>query len=345
MTRLVMNEAKALTRADDLVSAREVIRLEANELLGLADRLDSSVCESSRLIARCEGIVHVSGIGKAGLVGQKVAATMSSFGIRSIFLHPAEAVHGDMGRITSGDVLLALSQSGESEELLRFVSASRPTLSGLIAVTQNGSNPLGRTADIVVPIGDIREACPMGLAPTTSTTAMMALGDAIAILAAQYRGVAPHHFAANHPGGKLGRKLAAVDRIMRKGRHVRTATSDEIVRDVLLRQGGARRRSGAILVVDRMGGTLVGIFTDSDLVRLLERGRAAMLDRSIGESMTPDPTVVLSGSSVADAVDALRSRKLSELPVVDEKGIPVGLVDVTDLIGMVDCDLDEDFIA
>jgi arabinose-5-phosphate isomerase len=336
---------KFVDLSEALELAKDVVRTEADELFRLSDRLDVSICHAAVRIAECSGIVHVTGMGKAGIVGQKIAATMASLGIRAFFLHPAEAVHGDMGRVAQGDVVLALSQSGETEELLRFVTAIRPVTSQILALTHGPSNPLGRLADQVISIGEFVEACPMGLAPTTSTTLMMSLGDALSVLAARYRGIMPIHFAANHPAGKLGRRLSGVDRIMRTGRHVRLAKQDEIVRDVLLRQGGARRRSGAILVVDPIGGSLVGIFTDSDLVRLLERGRAFMLDRPIGESMTTHPTVIDVRSTVADAVEALRSRKLSELPVVDESGVPVGLVDVTDLIGLVPTDFDEEAAA
>jgi len=249
-----------------------------------------------------------------------------------------------MGRVAPGDLVLALSQSGETEELMRLVTAIRPIASSILAITQSDSNPLGKIADHVLPIGDFEEACPMGLAPTTSTTLMMAMGDALAIVTARMQGILPERFAANHPAGKLGRRLAGVERIMRTGRHLRIARKEEIVREVLLRLGGARRRSGAIIVVDSNDGSLVGIFTDSDLVRLLERGRAGMLDRPIGESMTADPTVIGHTATVADAVDALRSRKLSELPVVDDHGVPIGLVDVTDLIGLIPGEFDEDLM-
>lgn len=345
MAHLAMDADVALSHDEAIALARDVIRTEAIALWRLTDRLDQAVHEASSLLAHCSGVIHVTGMGKAGLVGQKIAATMSSLGLRAFFLHPADAVHGDMGRVAAGDVVLALSQSGETEELMRLITAIRVKDLAIVAITQSALNPLGRVSNHVIAFGDYAEACPMGLAPTTSTTLMMAIGDALAIVAARMQGIIPERFAANHPAGKLGRKLAGVDRIMRTGRHLRVAKREEIVREVLLRLGGARRRSGAIMVVDSDSGSLAGIFTDSDLVRLLERGRAAMLDRPIGESMTVDPTVIGHRSTVAEAVDALRARKLSELPVVDDQGVPIGLVDVTDLIGLIPGDFEEEFLT
>jgi arabinose-5-phosphate isomerase len=325
-----------------LQMAGEILRIEAEALIQIADRLDAQVIQAAHLIANHEGLLHITGVGKAGLVGQKFAATAASFGIRSFFLHPVEAVHGDLGRVGKNDILFALSQSGESEEVLNVCSAAHEMGIPVIALTSSVANPLGRTSDLTVPLGEIQEACPMGLAPTTSTTAMMALCDVIAILVARFKGILPENFAANHPAGKLGRKLRGVDQIMRSGRHIRIACESEIVRDVLVRLGGARRRSGAILVLEQVDGPLSGIFTDSDLVRLLERGSDHMLDLPIRESMTRNPSIIHIRSTVAEAVEALRSRKLSELPVVDDSGYPCGLIDVTDLIGLVSSDLDEE---
>lgn len=330
----------------DLVSglslAGEILRSEAEALLQLATDIDFNAVHAAHLIASNPGIIHVTGVGKAGLVGQKFTATAASFGIRSFFLHPVEAVHGDLGRVARGDLIVALSQSGESEEVLRLCSAARRIGVKIISITSTKANQLGSLSDLTIPLGQIEEACPMGLAPTTSTTAMMAMCDVVAILAAQFKGVLPENFAANHPAGKLGRKLSGVDQIMRTGQHIRIADESENVRDVLQRLSGARRRSGAILVLEHENGPLTGIFTDSDLVRLLERGRDHMLDRPIRESMTANPSIIHVSATVADAVESLRARKLSELPVVDDSGRPVGLIDVTDLIGLVPTDLDEE---
>jgi arabinose-5-phosphate isomerase len=331
-----------INRESALALARDVVRLEAQALTQLIHKIDESLFEAATRIAETQGIIHVTGMGKAGWVGQKFAATAASLGFRAFFLHPAEAVHGDMGRVSQGDLVIAMSQSGETEELLRLTKAVHRAGATIIALTESPTNPLGQESDLTISLGRFQEACPMGLAPTTSTTVMMAMSDALAILSAQIKGVLPHHFAANHPAGKLGRRLTGVDQIMRTGRHVRIAHQSELVRDVLTRLGGARRRSGAILVTSEQGGPLVGIFTDSDLVRLLERGRINMLDQPISESMTLNPSVIRLSATVADAVEALQARKLSELPVVNELGQPIGLIDVTDLIGLAPFDFDEE---
>ncbi len=316
------------------------MRIEAHALERVRDRLDGAIATAAGLIHGCRGSVIVTGMGKAGLVGQKLAATLASTGTRAFPLHPAEAVHGDLGRIRAGDVVLALSQSGETEEVLRLVPALRRLDAYLIAVTERGDSTLGRSADLCIALGPIEEACPLGLAPSASTTALMAVGDALALLVSRLRNFQPEEFALYHPAGSLGRKLARVEDVMRTDRHIRKARPESSVRDVLVNLGGARRRSGAILVVDGED-QLLGIFTDSDLARLFELRREAMLDRPIGEVMTRNPVKVAVGATVAEAVEALRSRKLSELPVIDRGGRLVGLIDVTDLIGMDPDDLGE----
>lgn len=318
--------------AEGLAFAREILRLEAEALDRVRERLDGGIAIAAERILHCKGSVIVTGMGKAGLVGQKLAATLASTGTRAFPLHPAEAVHGDLGRIRSGDIVLALSQSGETEEVLRLVPALRRLEAVLIALTERATSSLGRTADLCVALGPIAEACPLGLAPSASTTAMMAVGDALALLVSRMRDFTAEDFAVFHPGGSLGRKLARVEDLMRTGRHVRTAAPGETVREVLVRHGGARRRSGAILVTNAEG-LLLGIFTDSDLARLFENRREALLDHAIGTVMTQRPVQVVVGATVADAIEALRSKKLSELPVVDRGGRLVGLIDITDLIG------------
>lgn len=329
-----------LSEAEALDFARGVLRAEAHALDMVADRLDTAIARAAKLIYGCGGGVVVTGMGKAGIVGQKLAATLASTGTRAYPLHPAEAVHGDLGRIRAGDVVLALSQSGETEEVLRLIPPIRRIGASLVAITERPTSTLGRAADLCVAMGPIEEACPLGLAPSASTTAMMAVGDALALLVSHLRGFRPEDFALNHPAGTLGRRLRRVEDLMRTGRHIRTARPDETIRAVLGRLGGARRRSGAILVVEA-DGYLAGIFTDSDLARLFESHREALLDRAIAEAMTANPVRVRVGASVAEAVDALKLRKLSELPVVDRDGKLVGLVDVTDLIGLVPADPEE----
>lgn len=320
--------------AEGLRFARAVLRAELDALERVRDRLDGSIARAAELVFRCRGSVIVTGMGKAGHVGQKLAATLASTGTRAFPLHPAEAVHGDLGRVRVDDVVIALSQSGETEEILRLVPALQRIGARLLAITERATSSLGRKADMVVALGPIEEACPLGLAPSASTTAMMAVGDALALLVSNMRNFRPEDFALFHPAGSLGRKLTRVDEIMRTDHHIRIAREDETLRDVLVRLGGARRRTGAIMIVDE-NGVLAGIFTDSDLARLFENRRESLIDRPIGETMTRKPIQLTVGASVADAIEALRSRKLSELPIVDRAGRPVGLVDVTDLIGLV----------
>jgi arabinose-5-phosphate isomerase len=322
------------TEAEGLAFAREVLRIEAEALERVRERLGVSVARAADIIFRCEGSVIVTGMGKAGLVGQKLAATLASTGTRAFPLHPGEAVHGDLGRIRADDVVIALSQSGETEEVLRLLPALRRIGASLIAVTERATSSLGQAADLCVALGPIEEACPLGLAPSASTTALMAVGDALALLVSRMRDFRAEDFALYHPAGSLGRQLSRVEDVMRTPRQLRRARPEQTVREVLVTLAGPRRRSGAVLVVDE-DEVLLGIFTDSDLARLFEHRREADLDRPIGEVMTADPVQVTVGARLAEAVEALKARKLSELPVVDRGGRLVGLIDLTDVIGLV----------
>lgn len=321
------------TESEGLDFARNVLRIEAQALDRVRERLDGAIARAADVVYRCRGSVIVTGMGKAGLVGQKLAATLASTGTRAFPLHPAEALHGDLGRIRGGDVVLALSQSGETDEVLRLVPALRRLDAYLIAITERASSRLGQAADLCIALGPVEEACPLGLAPSASTTVLMAVGDALALLVSRMRNFRPEDFALYHPGGRLGRQLERVDDVMRPKSQIRFARVQETVREVFTRHGGPSRRSGAVLIIDATE-RLVGIFTDSDLAKLFERGREAFLDEPIGRSMTANPLQVTVGATVAEAVEVLKSRKISELPVVDRGGWPVGLIDVTDLIGL-----------
>ena len=329
----------SVAEMDGLAFAREVLRIEQDALGLVRDRLDASIARAASLLFHCQGSVIVTGMGKAGLVGQKLAATLSSTGTPAFPLHPAEAVHGDLGRIRPADVVIALSQSGETDEVVRLIAPLRRLGTSLVAITGRAGSTLGTAADFCITLGPIEEACPLGLAPSASTTALMAVGDALALLVSRMRDFRPEHFALNHPGGSLGRKLTRVEEVMRTGRQLRRAAPEWTVREVLSRSAGPRRRTGAVLVVDA-GEHLLGIFTDSDLARLFERRREADLDRPIGEVMTANPVRVVWGTTLADAVEALKLRKISELPVVDSEEKLVGLIDLTDLIGLLPDDLE-----
>jgi arabinose-5-phosphate isomerase len=328
------------TEVEGVAFARNVLRIEAEALERVRDRLGPAIAHAADLVYRCAGSVIVTGMGKAGLVGQKLAATLASTGTRAFPLHPAEAVHGDLGRIRADDVVIALSQSGETEEVLRLIPALRRLGACLVAITERGTSSLGQAADLCVALGPIEEACPLGLAPSASTTALMAVGDALALLVSRMRAFSPEDFALYHPAGSLGRKLSRVEDVMRTGRQLRRARGDETVREVLVRLAGPRRRSGAVLIEDDQT-HLLGIFTDSDLARLFEKRREADLDRPIGELMTVDPKRVRVGAMLADAVELLKTHKISELPVVDRSNHLVGLIDVTDLIGLAPAEFEE----
>ena len=316
-----------------LSRGRGILRAEGEAVLTAADTLDGSFCRAVRLIEGCSGSVVVTGIGKAGLVARKISATLASTGTPSHFLHPAEAMHGDLGALRSDDVVLALSQSGETEEVTRLIPHVVARRVPIVALTARPDSTLGRAADVVVATGSVREACNLGLAPSTSTSLMLALGDALALVTCDLRRFTPADFAARHPGGSLGRRLMLVEDAMRPLAECRLARADETVRAVFARPLPARR-TGAVMVVDE-GDRLQGIFTDSDLARLFERRHDDLLDAPIGQVMTARPTTVPAGTRLGDAVSLLETRRLSELPVLDAAGITVGLLDIVDLVGLV----------
>jgi arabinose-5-phosphate isomerase len=335
MSGLATGTAPALAplgRIEQLRLAREILRSEAAALEALAAGLDRAFCEALELIIACRGSVIVSGMGKAGLIGQKIAATLASTGTRSHFLHPAEAVHGDLGRLADDDVLLVLSYSGNTEEIVRLLPAIERLGVPLIALTGRVDSPLARAATVTLPLGVVREACPLGLAPSTSTTAMLALGDALALVASRLKGFSADDFARFHPGGSLGLKLANVEQVMRPVAECRMAPVEQSVREALVHESRPGRRTGAIMVVDDAG-RLAGIFTDSDLARLLEGKRDRAIDGPIAAVMTASPTTVTVGTRLAVACEILADRKISELPVVDNDHRPLGLIDITDLVG------------
>jgi arabinose-5-phosphate isomerase len=316
---------------EQLRYAQDILRLESQALVKVLERLDGTFCEAVELLYNCQGSVLVTGMGKAGIIGQKLTATLASTGTRAHFLHPAEAIHGDLGRVHGDDVVLALSQSGETEELVRLLPSFRAAGTPVVAITASSKSALGRAAAIVLELGPLQEACQHGLAPSTSTTAMLGLGDALALVVSRQRGFRREDFARFHPGGSLGRKLAKVEDHMRPRHQCRLACDRMSVRDTLIEVSRPGRRTGAILLVDDTG-RLSGLFTDSDLARLFEQRRDQALDGPISDVMTRSPTTVFVGALLIDAVAVLAERKISELPVVDEAGAPVGLIDVTDVV-------------
>lgn len=318
---------------EQLAFARKVLSDYAAALGELGQRLGGEFCQACRMVLQLRGSVVVSGMGKAGLIGQKVAATLASTGARSHFLHPAEAIHGDLGRIGADDLVLLFSQSGETEEVVRLLPSLAEMNIPLIAVTSRRQSTLAQAATLVLELGPLKEACPLGLAPSTSAMAMLALGDCLALAVSRSRGFSPRDFVRFHPGGSLGMKLSRADEQMRPLAECRVASIEESVRDVLVRQGRPGRRTGAIMLVDSRG-HLAGLFTDSDLARLFENRRDEALDRPIGEVMTSRPASVTAQTPLPEAVALLADKRISELPVVDSEGRPVGLIDITDVVAL-----------
>lgn len=320
-----------LSHVEQLRDARSIIRREADALSSLAEQLDVAFCDAVRLIHDAEGSVIVTGVGKAGLIGQKIVATMASTGTRAYFLHPTEAVHGDLGCVGNQDVVLALSNSGRSDEVVRLLPLLLRRNIPVIAITRDRENPLAHAARVVLPIGCHTEAGDLKLAPTVSTTAMIAMGDALSLVLSRAQSFTENDFAMFHPAGSLGKKLQPVHEVMRAGHNFRVAPDSNTVRDVMIELSHPGRRTGAV-VLTRADGRISGIFTDSDLARLFEQRRDHMVDRPISEVMTANPTTIQPHALMPEAMQLMSERKLSELPVVDPEGVPLGLVDITDVI-------------
>ncbi|MFA5146131.1 MAG: KpsF/GutQ family sugar-phosphate isomerase [Candidatus Omnitrophota bacterium] len=309
--------------------AKKVLRIESDAVSKLIGRIDGNFERVINVICRIRGRVIVTGMGKPGFVSQKISATLSSTGTPSLYLHPAEALHGDLGRVTKDDLVLALSNSGETEEIIKFLPMVRKIGAKLVAMVGNTKSTLAKTADYVLDASVKREACPMGLAPTTSTTAMLAFGDALAVALLEKKGFKEKDFAFYHPGGILGKRLLLkVDDIMRKGSANSIVREDMPVKRVLL--AITKARAGSASVVNSRG-VLTGIFTDGDLRRHIECD-PHLVNRKVREVMTRDPITIRKDRLAAEAFDILRSKRIDEIPVVDGAGRPVGLLDVQDLL-------------
>ncbi len=327
--------APPATLIERLRILREMVSAEGKAILGCAAALSSAAVHAAEMTANCDGCVMVTGVGKAGLVGQKLVATLASTGTPAHFLHPSEAVHGDLGRVRECDLVWAISNSGRSEEVVRIAPHLREHSSGLVAITASEDNPLAAAADCVVAFGKHTEACPNGLAPTSSTAVMMAVGDGIALLASQLRSFSPQDFARFHPGGSLGRKLAEVDQIMRPLDFCRVASKETTIRNAMVTASKSGRRTGAVMLT-HADGSLAGIFTDSDLARLLENRDDASLDQPIGLRMTANPATATTGSLLQDAMAVMSRRRISELPVINDNQQPIGILDITDVLSLIE---------
>lgn len=318
------------------VDPASLIRIEAQALLALAARLEGPMAadfaRAVDLVLACgeaRGRVVVTGMGKSGIIAQKIAATLSSTGSPALFLHPAEAHHGDLGMLAKGDVVIALSASGETEEILRLLEMLRRIGDALISFCCDPQSTLARASDVALDCSVEREACALGLAPTASTTAMLALGDALAVAISTRKGFRAEDFANLHPGGKLGKRLMRVGRLMHAGDAMPRVRADAPMKDVIYEM--SRKGLGITTVVE--GGKLLGLLSDGDLRRLLERDGAAALDRTAGEVMHPNPQTIGVEEFAAEALRRMEERKITSLIVVDEAGRAEGVVHLHDLWG------------
>ncbi len=313
-----------------LKTARNVIRTEIDALALVHKKINKDFNKAINLILSSNGRVIVTGMGKPGLIGRKISATLASLGTPSLFLHPAEAIHGDLGMVLKGDTVIAISNSGESEEIIKLVPLIKKIGAKLIAVTGNKKSTLARYSDVILDAGVSREACPMNLAPTASTTAALALGDAIAIALLKAKDFKIEDYAFYHPGGTLGRQLLKVKDIMRTGNKLAVARENELIKNVLLKI--TRARAGCASIVNARG-KMVGLFTDGDLRKNIEK-TPDIINREVKLYMTMNPTVIYEDKLAMEALRIIKERKFDEIPVVNKNGKPVGLIDEKDLLGI-----------
>jgi arabinose-5-phosphate isomerase len=312
---------------DSIDLARSVLETEAQAILGLIPQLGRAFPAALELLQACTGHVIVTGMGKSGIIARKIAATMSSTGTAATFLHPAEALHGDLGIVQSGDVVIALSSSGETEELVRLLEAMKRIGARLISITGNPLSTLGQASDVTLGCHVAEEACPMNLAPTASTTAMLALGDALAMALSVRKGFRAENFAQLHPGGRLGRRLMRVEALMHADAAVPRVTPAALMPDVIHEMSS--KRLGMTCVVDEAG-RLAGIVTDGDLRRHMAT-RSNLLQCTAAEVMTRNPITIARTALAAEAIRIMEERKITSLVVTGDDGAIAGVVHLHDL--------------
>ena len=309
--------------------ANRVLAIEAEAIARLAARIDDRFVRACRLMLDCPGRIVVLGIGKSGHIGGKIAATLASTGTPAFFVHPAEANHGDMGMITAHDVVMALSNSGETDEILTLLPLIKRLGVPLVALTGNPDSTLGKAADVHVDVSVPQEACPLGLAPTSSTTATLAMGDALAVALLEARGFTAEDFARSHPGGRLGRRLLLlIDDVMHVGAQIPRSAPDDPLKDALLEM--SRKGLGTTVVVDEAERVL-GVFTDGDLRRALDR-QVDIRAARVAEVMTRACKTIAPGTLAAEALRMMQQHKINALPVVDATGALVGVLNMHDLL-------------
>ncbi|MBU1260111.1 MAG: KpsF/GutQ family sugar-phosphate isomerase [Planctomycetes bacterium] len=318
----------------DLEYARQVINAEAKGVAKMAELVDKAFAKAAELIYNCKGAVIVTGIGKAGIVGRKISATLASTGTPSHFLHPAEAVHGDLGRLRKGDVVLVLSYGGETDEVIRLINIVKQLEVKLVAITANKDSRLAAHSDIVLCMGELDEACPFGVAPSVSTTCMLAIGDALALIVMKARDFSIEDYARFHPAGSLGAKLITVEQSMmfKAGEKLPIAKITDTVRQLLEKNGDVKRH-GAVMVVDSKG-KLAGIVTDADLRRLMAQGGVKVFEYTVKDIMTANCKRIKASALAAEAMAIFHKHRIDDLPVVDEQEKPIGLIDVQDIVAI-----------
>lgn len=329
MSSLPKTQTQVTTKQPTLSLARDVLLLEASEINALANRLDQHFSDAVALILQCKGRVVVSGMGKSGHIGGKIASTLASTGTPAFFMHPAEASHGDLGMITAGDIVIALSNSGESDELLAIITPLKRLGASIIAITGNNASSLALAADIHLSASVSKEACPLGLAPTSSSTVALALGDALALCVLDQRDFTAEDFARSHPGGSLGRRLLIhVNDLMRKEALIPSVSIDASLRQGLLEMSGKGLGLTAIVDADQQP---IGIFTDGDLRRAFEKN-VNVATASIQEVMHRNPTTIHQNQLAIEAVEIMEQRKINALLVIDDAGKLVGALNMHDLL-------------
>jgi arabinose-5-phosphate isomerase len=313
--------------ASALDLARKVLRTEAAAILGLVDRINGDFERAVQLLFECRGRVIVTGMGKSGIISRKIAATLSSTGTSAWFLHPAEATHGDLGAIRADDVVIALSYSGETEELLKLLEWIRRLGAKLIAITGDPASTLAKAADVTLDCSIAKEACPMNLVPTASTTASLALGDALAMTLLVRKGFKEDQFASLHPGGRLGRRLMRVENVMSAGDAIPIVHDTTPMPDVFHQMSSKRLGMTTVVNAD---GELLGIFTDGDLRRLMSR-TSDVLSLTAGQVMTPRPITIRRELLAVEALKVMETHKITSVVVTDGRGLVEGVVHLHDL--------------
>ncbi|RJP17153.1 MAG: KpsF/GutQ family sugar-phosphate isomerase [Candidatus Abyssobacteria bacterium SURF_5] len=316
--------------SDTLERAKEVLKIEGEAILKLRDKVGSSFEQAVDIIMKCKGRVIVTGMGKPGIIARKISATLASTGTPSLAMHPADAIHGDLGMVTKEDVVILISNSGKTEEITRLLPMIKRIGAKLIAMTGDTNSPLSEYSDCVLDCSVDAEACPFNLAPTASTTASLAMGDALAVVLLEKKGFRVEDYAFYHPGGNLGRQLLKICDVMRKGARNPIVHQDALVKEALL--VATHARAGAAVIVDETG-RLTGIFTDGDLRRSLEKD-SDLLSKPVKHFMTKSPLSVSPEKLVNEVMRLIKDQRKKDLPVVDDEGKPIGFIDEQDLLGL-----------